>query len=53
MVEQQQQQQEAEHAEEDSVLAATEAETVDEEGEADVVGLVVVGTRARRRNGNQ
>lgn len=34
-------------------LAATEAETVDEEGAADVVGLAAVGTRARRRNGSR
>lgn len=49
MVEQQQ----AEHAEEDSVPAATEAETVGVEGAADVVGLAAVETRAKRRNGSQ
>lgn len=31
---------------------ATEAETVDE-GAEDVVGLAVVGTKVKRRNGNQ
>lgn len=46
-------QQQAEHAEEDLVLVATEAETVDVEGAADVVGLAAVETRAKRRNGSQ
>lgn len=45
------QQEQVEHAEA-LALAATEAETVDEEGAADVVGLAAVGTRARRRNGS-
>ena len=38
---------------EDLALAVTEAETEDEEGAADVVGLAVVEIRARRRNGSQ
>ena len=51
LVEEEQQQQ-VEHAE-DSVPVVTEAETEDEEGAADVVGLAVVEIRARRRNGSQ
>ena len=46
-------QQQVEPAEEDSALAAIEAETVDEEAAVDVVGLAAAGTRARRRNGSQ
>ena len=33
-------------------LEVTEAETVDEEGAGDVVGLAAAETRAKRRNGS-